>query len=161
MDPEQYDKLRKGSNRLWYEICMFNNLVNRIERGIPENDDVIWYALIESFAIHVRALYHFFYDKKGQPDDINAYNYFINDPNCWTNSRPPITEVLLNVKVKADKEIAHISFCRLDITPEEKRWVIMPIYNDLILVIDKFKEKVPKELLGERWNIIDPIKFLL
>ena len=143
-------KLQEASNHLWYEIWMFQTLVRGMSSGMagqgPLNN-----ALLESFAIHVRALIHFFFDCGGQRDDVLAIHFF-STPDDWTSVAPPLTKVLQQAKKRADKEVAHLTYSRQKVTPEKKPWQFMPIFNDLQKAVEAFIECVPQDLLGERWE---------
>ena len=142
-------KLKEASNHLWYEIWMFQELVKG--PSITDNNQIITNALLESFAIHVRALIHFFFDKSGQKDDILAIHFF-SDPDYWIEHSPPCTNILKEAKKRADKEVAHLTYTRQKVTPDKKPWRLIPIANDLQKAIEMFFELVPKELLGKRWD---------
>jgi len=93
-------KLQEASNHLWYEIWMFQNLARGMSSGIagqgPLNN-----ALLESFAIHVRTLIHFFFDYGGQRDDVLAIHFF-STPDEWAKVMPPLSKALLQAKKRAD-----------------------------------------------------------
>lgn len=140
----------EASDHLWYEIWMFQSLVAGMGSGIT-GTSVINNAILESFAIHVRVLIHFFYADSRQDDDVIAEDFFA-DPTLWRNKRPPKTEVLATAKVRADKEVAHLTYSRQKVTPETKLWHFVPIAKDLQTAVQKFIELVPKELLGQPWD---------
>ena len=143
------DKLRKASDHLWYEIWMFQSLVPGMASDIAGRG-VMANALLESFAIHVRALIHFFYADSRQRDDVLAEDFF-EDPSAWRSSRPAKTSVLTSAKKRADKEVAHLTYSRQKVTPDKKPWHYIPIYDDLQATIAAFFNLVPGRLLGERW----------
>jgi hypothetical protein len=143
------EKLKEASNHLWYEIWMFQELVKG--PSSTDSNQIISNALLESFAIHVRALIHFFFDKSGQKDDILALHFF-SSPDDWIDQAPPYTDTLKEAKKRADKEVAHLTYTRQKVTPDKKPWQLTPIANDLQHAIEKFFELVPKELLGNRWD---------
>ncbi|MBK9928198.1 MAG: hypothetical protein IPP66_23265 [Anaerolineales bacterium] len=143
-------QLRDASNHLFYEIWMFQTLAKGMASGIAGNG-AINNSLLESFAIHVRALIGFFYSDNPRPDDIIAEDFFEND-NEWKNIRPVITEILINAKKRADKEIAHLTYNRLDITPEQKPWEFIRIFSNLQAPIKIFLENASTDLLGSSWD---------
>ena len=67
-------KLQEASNHLWYEIWMFQTLVRGMSSGMA-GEGALNNAILESFAIHVRALIHFFFDCDGQRDDVLAIHF--------------------------------------------------------------------------------------
>jgi hypothetical protein len=129
---------------------MFQSLVRGMTSEIagqgPLNN-----ALLEAFAIHVRALIHFFFDGGGQDDDVLAVHFF-ESPDEWTNVAPPLTSALNQAKKRADKEIAHLTYSRQKVTSDKKPWHLIPIFNDLQAAIDSFVRATPDDLLGERWH---------
>ncbi len=129
---------------------MFQSLVQGMASGIAGNS-VINNALLESFGIHVRALIWFFYADSPRKDDVIAEDFF-STPTEWQTARPPITQVLEKAKKRAGKEIAHLTYARLDVTPEQKPWEFLPIFNDMNKVIELFLSMAPEHLLGERWD---------
>lgn len=110
------------------------------------------YALIESFAIHVRALFHFFYDEKGQQDDVVAVDFF-SAPSDWESVRPPCTELLERSKKLSNKEAAHPAYANQNVILEAKQWPFMPISLDIQKIVDVFINTVPKDLIGARWKL--------
>jgi hypothetical protein len=148
--PRTETELRKASDHLHYEISMFQSLVQGMASGIAGNS-VINNSLLESFGIHVRALVWFFYAEKPYPDDVIAEDFFLSASE-WQLARPSLTQVLETAKKRADKEIAHLTYARLDVTPEQKPWEFLPIFSDMNRVVGIFLNTIPEHLLGERWN---------
>jgi hypothetical protein len=152
-ESKRRDKLIKASDHLYYEIGMFQALTRGMMSGIA-GVGTINNAILESYAIHVRLLIHFFFDDSSQKDDVLASHYF-GPQKQWKDIAPPYTNILKIAKKRADKEIAHLTYSRQKVTKEKKPWQFLPISNDLQLAINKFITSVPRELLGEQWqNII-------
>jgi len=145
-----YEELREASNHLYYEIWMFQSLAQGMASGIagagPINN-----SLLESFAIHVRALIGFFYSENPRTDDIIAEDFFENQ-NDWQRVRPLKTQILDTAKKRADKEVAHLTYNRLDVTPEQKPWEFLKIFDDLQAPIKIFLDNVSKDLLCSNWE---------
>ncbi len=129
---------------------MYQSLVAGMGSGIA-GVGVINNALLEAFAIHVRVLIHFFYSDNPQKDDVVAEHFF-EDSDDWKKQIPPKTEILNAAKKRADKEVAHLTYSRLKVTPEKKPWNFTEISNDLQVVVAKFIELVPRDILGDRWE---------
>lgn len=144
------EELRQASNHLFYEIWMFQTLAQGMASGIA-GQGAINNSLLESFAIHVRALIGFFYSENPRIDDIIAEDFFPN-PVDWQCKRPLKTEILDKAKKRADKEVAHLTYTRLDVTPEQKHWEFLKIFNDLQVPINIFLDNVPTDLLGSNWE---------
>ncbi|MGP8337663.1 MAG: hypothetical protein ACT6FC_05445 [Methanosarcinaceae archaeon] len=150
------DKLQKASDHLWYEIWMYQRLVDGMSSGVfgkgPLNN-----AVLEAFAIHIRALIHFFFDDSSNYDDVLAIHFF-STPDNWRKISPPLTDVLEKAKKRANKEIAHLTYSRQEVTPEKKPWEFIPIYKDLEEVVNVFINAVPEETLGKLWEITQKSK---
>lgn len=140
-------ELQKASDHLYYEISMFQKLVKGMASGIA-GESVINNALLESFGIHTRALLWFFYAENSRDDDIIADDFF-STPTEWQSIRPPLTEILDKAKKRADKEIAHLTYKRIDISPEQKKWEFLLISHDMNIVFEKFFDTVKLDFLGD------------
>ena len=129
---------------------MFNSLVNGLASGIAGQGPLL-NALLESFVIHLRALIDFLYSDRPREDDVIAEDYFLNADD-WIKFRPEQSEVLKLAKRRAGKEIAHLTYARLDVTAETKPWPFVEIANEINAVFNIFLQKMNKELLGSQWN---------
>lgn len=101
----------------------------------PERFVVEHNALIEAFALHSRVLLEFFYAKPNPkfPDDVRAEQYF-ESPEAWYSMRPQVSkEEYDGIRKRVGKEIAHLTYTRQLIAPEEKPWPISWISD----VLDK------------------------
>ena len=144
------DRLRGAADALYYEFWMFERLALGMASGIA-GEGVINNALMESFVIHLRVLLDFFYTDKTEQDDIIAAHFFI-DPEIWKKARPDKTPLLLEAEKRANKEVAHLTYTRLDKTPEQKNWEFLLILSDVNKVKEAFLNILPpRHLLGERW----------
>lgn len=143
-------ELQDASDHLNYEIWMFNSLAHGIGSGIAGQGPFA-NALLESFVIHVRAILDFFYNENPKFDDVIAEDYF-SSPDEWRNIRPALSELLRQTKRRAGKEVAHLTYARLDVTPETKPWPFVQIANEISVVIKVFLENVQKTNLGKRWK---------
>lgn len=143
-------ELQKASNHLFYEINMFQSLVSGMASGIS-GSSVINNALLESFAIHVRALVKFFYDENPHKDDVIAEDFYLKGMD-WKSIRPEKTAILIQVENRANKEVAHLTYNRQTITSKQKIWEFIPIYEEMNEVITVFLNNVPKENLGDKWK---------
>lgn len=137
-------KARKKANTekqkleiLNYEIRMFRETCNQLnfQEGTSFEIDL----LFESLAIHTRLLIEFFYnDKKKYKDDLIAQDFLPNTID-WKTQRPPKTRLLKNAQYKANKQLAHISLCRIEIAKNNKEWDWNGISRDMEIIIDKFE----------------------
>ena len=60
--------------------------------------------------------------------------------------------MLERAKKRADKEIAHLTYTRLGITPDQKNWYFEDVYKDIQVLIELFLNNIPKSLLGSKWD---------
>jgi hypothetical protein len=144
------NELREASNHLHYEVWMLSSLANGIASGIPGQGPIA-NALLESFVIHVRAIMDFLYADCPQADDVIAEDFFDNSEQ-WTKIRPALSQTLSQAKRRAGKEVAHLTYARLDVTPETKSWPFVQITNEVSTVINAFFQNVPKDKLGSQWK---------
>jgi hypothetical protein len=143
-------ELEKASNHLHYEFWMFNTTAQAHASGISK-EGWITNALLESFVIHVRGLMDFLYNDNPRPDDVVAQDYF-NTLEEWKKLRPQQSPVLEHAKQRAGKEVAHLAYERLNVTPETKPWFFLEISKEVSEVMNVFLENVQKEKLGSSWH---------
>jgi len=145
--------LQEVSDHLYYEIWMLTSLAHGIKSGIA-GEGPIANALLEAFVTHVRVLIDFLYNESPQPDDVIAEDYFSSSEE-WRKIRTGFSKLLKQTKHRAGKEVAHLTYARLDVTPETKPWRFVEIANEISAVINLFIEHVPKSKLGQRWKTIN------
>ena len=104
-------------------ILVANGLASRIFGKSAMNNSVV-----ESFAIHSRNLIDFLWADKPNNDHVIAEDYF-QDPGYWTKIRPAIPDILKKARIRAHKEIAHISYDRIKVKKDEKPWYFVSISN--------------------------------
>ncbi len=144
------DELRKVSNHLHYEIWMFSMMAQSLALGIA-GASAMNNALLESFTIHARALFLFFYAEGPREDDVIAEDFFPH-PEDWPKIRPAESPELKIAHERVGKQVAHLTYARLDVTPEAKPWPFIKINNELAALVKQFRETVPKDFLGTRWT---------
>ncbi len=116
-----------SAEHLAYEFDMFLWLADvcgnpLVRLGAPSSADGthLGNALIESFVVHLRNVIDFLYLDRPKPTDVVAGHFF--DPNVWHGLRPPISSTLEAARVRANKEIAHLTTDRITGSPPEKAW---------------------------------------
>lgn len=130
-----------------------------ISRESPEKA-TIGNAMVESFAIHYRALIFFLFGHprissngieatfvKPKDTDVIAFDY----NNSWCQSGPELSREFVESKRKADKEIAHITTERRnlnhsdsDVTPE---WQIGSVAAEIAFHMNAFLESIPNDII--------------
>jgi hypothetical protein len=142
--------LQGASGHLQYEVWMFMELAGTLATGrdIPL---VVKNALLEAFTVHARVLLNVFYPAKPRLDDVLASDYF-DDPGAWERERPPLSPTLQMVDGRVGKEVAHLTYARLAVTPEQKLWPFIEIARDMARVVIEFDRLAPVLRLGSQWR---------
>ena len=143
------EKLKCISSHLYYEFSMCTALTQEMIKGYPPG--TINNALLQSFALHVRNLIDFLYNDKHQPDDVYAGDYF-ETPEKWQQLRNAIMPGLARAKKRANKEIAHLTYSRLDVAQKEKKWAFVDLSGEMVKAFDPFVTNVDRSLLNPEWD---------
>jgi hypothetical protein len=115
--------------------------MDSLESGSTE-DRILHNALVESFTIHARNLMHFLYPKGKQQSHILA-DHFFDDAGYWRKEHKKEPEEFGKSRDRVNKEIAHLTYDRLSITPDRKNW--SPVLGRKILeVMDSFFTAMPE-----------------
>ena len=133
-------ELQEASKHLHYEVQMLHAVA--VASGLFGSGPIT-NALVESFAIHVRNLIDFFYLKEPRQDDLIAEDFFA-DAAQWRSVRPNLSADLDQAKKRAHKEIAHLTYARLDVTPEAKLWQFVHILNEISKVLSEWPPGEPE-----------------
>jgi hypothetical protein len=107
-------------------------------------------VLIESFVVHLRNVIDFLYPVKPKHTDIVAANFF--DPGAL--KLPEISETLKTARVRANKEIAHLTTDRITGNPPKKVWNIKSIVNEVWPLLNLFAEKALATRLSPRVSAV-------
>ena len=146
------DKLREVSVHLLYELQMFRatalGLMSGLFPGGPLHD-----AVLEAFIIHGRNLLDFLYAENSRASDVVAED-FLDDPDQWLTVRGALPASLAGLRRRANKEVAHLTYDRLSVTPGEN-WNFVDIFRDLDLKFQVFRTLVPARCLAEDWSMLD------
>jgi hypothetical protein len=151
------DELIRVSSHLFYEFSMLINMTEEIRSSKYNQGSTVSNALIEAFTMHVRIILDFLYEKKKRPDDAVVGDFF-STQDVWLKIRPKMPPILNNISKRVNKEVAHLTYSRLKVTPSTKTWHVVDIAKDILKVFDKFLENVSRELLDESWNQYYSIK---
>jgi len=110
-----------------YEITMFFYTLDAFaSTGIlPPHQNILQRDFLsnlaaESYATHLRNLIDFCYPRKLKLTDIIAADYC--QGKSWSNSAPVISQILMDARTRADKEVAHLTSSRISGKPQHKHW---------------------------------------
>jgi hypothetical protein len=101
-------------------------------------------AMIELFTIHARALQDFLYATP-RGDDVSAADGF--PAGVWESIRGPEPGVLVDARRRTGKEIAHLTYARLERTEENKLWPHQEILDALRTPLFRFQARVNEALV--------------
>jgi hypothetical protein len=142
-------ELRDASEHLAYEIGMFNAMADLLTRRLYK-DTVEENAILESFTVHARVLVQFFSPSfRPHSDDVTAADYIAS----WRAMCGALPSALDKVNDRVAKEIAHLTYTRLNVTPAAKGWSITEMSQAMGSVIQKFANNVPSDSLGTSWPV--------
>lgn len=138
------EELRAASNALEYEIRLLNDVADMLP---SYTSGVVHDALVESFVVHTRILIEFFYpqDKTHYPteknlaresDTIIAPDFFL-DESQWKERLPDWLE---DVRNRAHKLLAHLSYSRVFKYENDKGWDCLRIKGHLNGLFVKFRK---------------------
>ena len=139
MARREKDELIKASEHLTYEYSMLLAVTEALSAGRVLNQ-FLKNALLESFAIHFRALVDFLYPPANARSDDMAAEDFFDDQTRWSEMRPTISPILDRGRRRAHKEIAHLTYARLTVTKSEKEWPFGEITTEIRRLMDLFQE---------------------
>ena len=147
------------SEHLLYDVQLFFHESRALTRTrlelTPSLPWEIEMALVESFALHARALVDFFFRDKGRADDAFASHYFPH--GVWAKLRPAqgpwIREVRQPALDRFGKEIAHLNYHRVTLAEQAKGWPVVQIAGAIGQVVWVFVSnvdptRVPPEFKG-------------
>jgi hypothetical protein len=138
------EELKAVLERLKYEVWMLWSLANILATD-NQGKGVIHNALLESFLIHARILIEFLYKNEPYEDTVRASQYFTSD-SLWKSIRPPKTELLKKTVKDAHKQLAHLTYTRLQ---GKTQWPYIKIANDIKAVLQVFRENLPDDFTKE------------
>lgn len=106
-------------------------------------------AMLETLLLHARNLVEFFYkDEKSIKTDALALEFF-GSRSDWIGLRPKITDSLKEIRRRAGKELAHLTYKRIARNSPQKDWNTKKIMDDLLKVVYTYLREVPSKYKGE------------
>jgi len=141
------EELRKASDALHYEIWMFNEMVKSLLTQSPQPGNPQYNALVESFVQHTRNLIEFFYPPSNVHSDTIIVTHFFSDQNKWEKDIPGWLD---DVRTRAHKLLAHLTYDRVLEYKDDKEWEYTKISEHLNSVFDEFLKIVPQDRIGDK-----------
>jgi hypothetical protein len=137
--------LEYSGEHVRYEFDMFIWLGaicgnSSVQVGAPTQPDALRLknVLIEAFAVHLRNVIDFLYIDSPQATDVIAADFL--NPGEWSRLRPAMSPHLSRARVRANKEIAHLTTERLAGSPPEKAWDFSAMLSDVAPLLRLFIE---------------------
>lgn len=149
--------LKKATGHLAYEITNFYETMLRLRQAVRQDDINI---LLDSFVIHTRNLFDFFYPKRDgvRPDDMTVYNY-ISDCRSFNTNKTKKQDLIFVVK-KANKQLAHLTYARNRYSLKtNKAWPFVSIGQKMTKTIKAFYNALPDSY--KNWDNIKLIKKII
>jgi len=151
-------RLKKATGHLVYEISNFyETMFGLTQKGLSPSDINI---LLDSFVIHTRNLFDFFYPKRGgvRPDDMVVSDY-ICDRRLFNINKTKKRDLIFIVK-KADKQLAHLTYTRNRYSLKtNKAWPYVDIAKKMTKTIAAFCNALPDSY--KNWDNIKLIKKII
>jgi len=149
------EKKRFLEEHFWYEIWMFVSAVDALAQFMSLQKNQIYINMaLEDVLVHGRPLREFFYREDRAKDDDARPMDFVEDYDKWKRERPEETCWIKKIDKRASKEIVHLTYARLDVVAEEKKWDCEAIRNDFLNVVKVFLENVDKRHWSSRLSEI-------
>jgi hypothetical protein len=139
-------QMQDASKVLFYEVTMLQDLSCRMESLIQENT-IIGTALLETFSIHARVLYDFFYSENPGAEEVIAEDFF-DGSSDWNAIRNPKSELLSMAAFRIGKDVAHLTYGRREVVPILRGWDYCTIANELQATFKIFIQAVPAKKLS-------------
>lgn len=147
-------ELQKISEHLFYEMAMLANTAQLLASG-HLGESTLQNAVLESYSIHLRTLMDFLYADTPRRDDAVAEDFMPHGIE-WSTRRPKLTEALVLARRRVGKEIAHLSYERInarsDSGPVMKSWPFLALAMDIRAAFKAFVSLSSKSKLDPQWK---------
>lgn len=166
-------ELQQDSLTVLYEFDALCRTAMNLRREEVTKDRVLSNAHVESFGIHCRAMTCFLFGHDPRlklierQTDLLALHYFLDDSTRWTSSCPSLEQLLIEAKVQADKQVAHLTVYRRGVNQSPHllaEWRIGDTLISLTSAMSHFVDAVPKSRLapnveGDLRKLINEIRY--
>ena len=136
-----------AEKHLLYEVGTLHTVTGKLMNRHHKDDPAVENALLESFGVHARNLIDFVWVEHPKVATDAVAGDYVDD---W--EPPEQSERLSRVKDRVGKEIAHLSYHRLDISEEQKGSQVIGIGPELLSAFGSFAERVPDERVPHGWR---------
>lgn len=134
---------KRAIEHIVYEIMMFEETSHKLLSNVQDQFEKN--VLIESYAIHSRNLFDFFYTKRKIKDDMIANDFLLKKKEFKVKRVKK--RILQNLTRKTNKQIAHLTYSRNTYNSATKPWNVPKIsdcMNKTILVFFECLENEQK-----------------
>ncbi len=158
------DLLAYSGEHLVYEVQMFFGAISACRAPVGSNH-FLRMASVEAFASHLRNLIAFFYPDRFRAFDNDVLAWHFLSPRAslkewfdqWSKARPPLSSTLERAKVRADREVAHLTTERITGRPPEKVWPVVSLGREMRGILRIFVSvSDPTRLSGAVAAVIPP-----
>ena len=127
---EPKDRIRAMSGHLLYELAEFQRLAQL--NLVQSSDERLRNIYLDSFVVHLRNLLDFFYFTGANEDCLSVRSFPPFDSVEGISTRPKKSEILELAKDKANCQVSHLHYDRLEFdTPEKKPWQVLKIAQEI------------------------------
>ncbi len=133
-----------SEEHLYYEVWMLYGVTQMLQRGTTNL--YIYNALLESFVVHASTILDFFYKPQINPNEAKAVHY-VSDPREWEKVLLPYNQHFKEFNVKRNQWVMHLSYKRLDVKPQDKRWGAFKITEQIRALFDEFLRLADPQLM--------------
>lgn len=132
--------LQYSEEHLMHELSMLWETTDALLQH--KEGTVVYTALLESFATHLRNLIEFFFF--GEKGNYVRAEHFFDDPRAWSPRRPP---EMNNYHGRASNEVSHLTTERISGSPPEKIWTVAQILGQIEAVARDFAARASDKKL--------------
>jgi hypothetical protein len=144
MRPPTEDQLREyAAEHLKYDALMLR--ATQVLLNKPNLPESLAHSLLESLMLATRRLMEFFYQESGGDNDARATQYCKSGD--WTTTKP---KALWKVTGRINREIAHASLERVNLTTETRGWDTGQMRQALEATFKEFVSLAYPDLLPAR-----------
>jgi hypothetical protein len=140
--------IKYSSEHLLHELKMFRSLAGSIK---SQTDAYLHDAMVESFLLHLRNLIMFFCFPESDVDDVVAAD-FVDNPTGWPAAE---STVLKDARMRANKELTHLTSSRRNKGDPDKEWDVATLGNEINLLAKRFAADASPNKLSP--NVIELI----